>query len=140
DRYGFAEASIQLYAPLNEYFMFTSLLATRYEGSRPRTYDWFFTDIHDGGVITRWETFAFVKHRDWGAIGPYLQLMVLPRAGKHEAEFAYGFNATTRLGILSRNDQLFLTVLMRPNDPYYGQHSYYLPVRALLIYRIALSL
>ncbi|HEY2734488.1 MAG TPA: hypothetical protein VGI70_10920, partial [Polyangiales bacterium] len=38
DRYGFAEASIQLYAPFNEYFMFTSLLATRYEGSRPRSY------------------------------------------------------------------------------------------------------
>jgi hypothetical protein len=140
DRYAFAEGRVQLYAPFNEHFVFTSLLALRYEGSRPRSYDWFFTDIHDGGVITRWESLAFFKHRNLGGIGPYLQLMVLPRAGKHEAEFAYGFNAVSRLGLLNRNDLLFFTFLMRPNDPYYGQHSYYLPVRALIIYRMTLSL
>jgi hypothetical protein len=140
DRYVFAEGRVQLYAPFNEHFVLTSLLAARYEGSKPREYDWFFTDIHDGGVITRWETLAFFKHRDLGGIGPYLQLMVLPRAGKHETEFAYGFNAVTRLGLIDRDDLLFFTFLMRPNDPYYGQHSYFLPVRALLIYRITLSL
>jgi hypothetical protein len=140
DHYMFAEGRVQLYAPFNENFVLTSLLAVRYEGSKPREYDWFFTDIHDGGLMTRWETLAFFKHRDLGGIGPYLQLMVLPRAGKHETEFAYGFNAVTRLGLLDRNDLVFFTFLMRPNDPYYGQHSYFLPVRALIIYRITLSL
>jgi hypothetical protein len=140
DRYGFAEARVQLYAPFDEHFVLTSLLASRYEGSRPRSFDWFFTDIHDGGVITRWETLAFFKHRDFGGIGPYTQLMVLPRAGKHQAEFAYGFNAVSRLGLIARDDLLFLTFLMRPGDGSYGQHSYFAPVRALIVYRMTLSL
>ena len=140
DRFVIAEAKVQIYLPFNEYFVVTSLLAEGYQSRRPRTYDWFFTDVHDGGAMTRWETLAFFKHPDWGGIGPYLQLLVLPRAGHHESEFAYGFNAVTRLGLIDRNDLLFLTFLMRPGDPYYGQHSYFSPVRALLIYRMTLSL
>jgi hypothetical protein len=66
--------------------------------------------------------------------------MSLPRAGKHDTEFAAGFNAVTRLGLLERNDLLFLTFLMRPGDNQYGQHSYYLPIRALIIYRAVFSL
>jgi hypothetical protein len=140
DRYPFAEAKVQLYAPFNENFVLTSLLAEGYQGLRPRTYDWFYTDVHDPGLITRWETLAFFKHRDWGGIGPYLQLLVLPRAGHHESEFAWGFNAVARLGLIARNDLVFLTFLIRPGDPYYGQHSYFAPVRALIVYRITLSL
>jgi hypothetical protein len=140
DRYAFGSAWLQLYAPLNDYFVLTSQLMARYEGVRPRTYDWFYTDIHDAGVITQWETLAFVKHPKWGAIGPYLQVLSLPRAGHHEVEVAAGFNAVTRLGLIKRNDMLLLTVLMRPGDGYYGQHSYYAPVRALAIYRLSLSL
>jgi hypothetical protein len=140
DRYGFAEAKVQLYVPFNDNFVLTSLLAVGYQGLRRRSYDWFYTDVHDPGVITRWETLAFIKHRDWGAIGPYLQLLVLPRAGHHDSEFAYGFNAVARLGLIERNDLVFVTFLIRPGDPYYGQHSYFAPVRALIVYRVALSL
>jgi hypothetical protein len=140
DRFMFAEAKVQLYLPFNDNFVMTSLLAADYQGQRPRSYDWFYTDVHDPGVIARWETLAFVKHRDWGGIGPYLQLLVLPRAGHHESEFAYGFNAVTRLGLIARDDLLFLTFLMRAGDPYYGQHSYFAPVRALLVYRMTFSL
>lgn len=140
DAFFFSEARIQLYAPMNDYVMFTSLFGARYEGVRPRSYDQFYTDIHDAGVIPRWEMFLFVKHRNWGGIGPYTQLQWLPRDGKHVPEFAYGFNAVTRLGLIPRNDLVFLTFLMRPNDPYYGQHSYFAPFRALLVYRITLSL
>lgn len=140
DKFVFAEAGIQMYAPLNEYVMFTTLLAARYEDVKPRSYDQFYTDIHDGGVISRWEAFLFVKHRKWGGIGPYAQVQWLPRAGKHESEFAYGFNAVMRFGLIPRNDLLFLTFLMRPGDPYYGQHAYFAPFRALLVYRIMLAL
>jgi hypothetical protein len=115
-------------------------VAARYEGSMDRTYDWFFTSVHDGGVITRSETMLFVKHRDWGAIGPYVQVMSLPRAGKHDTEVALGFNATRRLGLVTRDDLVFLTFLIRPGDRYYGQHNYYSPVRALLVYRLILAL
>jgi hypothetical protein len=66
--------------------------------------------------------------------------MWLPRAGKHETEVAWGFNAVTRLGLIERNDLLFATFLIRPGDGSYGQHAYYSPVRALLIYRMQLDL
>lgn len=140
DHFPFAEARIQLYAPFNDYFVLSTLLAASYQGVQPRSYDWLFTDVHDAGVIMRWELLAFVKHRDWGGIGPYLQFQSLPRAGKHEPEFAFGFNLAVRPGIIDRNDLFFLTVLMRPGDPYYGQHAYFAPVRALFFYRIALQL
>lgn len=140
DHFPMAEGSVQLYAPFNEWVVFVSQLAARYEGLRPRTYDWFFTNIHDDGVMTRSETLLFFKHRNLGGFAPYLQVMWLPRAGKHEAEVAWGFNAVVRLGLIEENDLLFATFLIRPGDEYYGQHSYYSPVRALLIYRMQLAL
>ncbi len=140
DRFFMAEGSVSLYAPFNEWIVFTSQLAARYEGLRPRSYDWFFTNVHDDGVMSRLETLLFFKHRDWGGFAPYLQVMWLPRAGKHETEVAWGFNAVTRLGLIARNDLLFATFLIRPGDGSYGQHAYYSPVRALLIYRMLIDL
>jgi hypothetical protein len=140
DRFPMFEGSVQLYAPLNEYVLFTSQIATRYEGLRPRSYDWFFTNIHDDGLVTRSETQLFIKHRDYGGFAPYLQVMWLPRDGHHDVEVAWGFNAAIRLGLIDKNDLLFATFLIRPGDPYYGQHAYFSPVRALLIYRMYLQL
>lgn len=140
DSFFMAEATASIYAPFNEWIVFTSQLAARYEGLRPRSYDWFFANIHDPGVMTRSETLLFFKHRDLGGIAPYLQVMWLPRAGKHETEVAWGFNAVTRLGLIDRNDLLFATFLIRPGDRFYGQHAYFSPVRALLIYRMMIDL
>jgi hypothetical protein len=140
DQYPMAEVRAGLLFPFNEYFVMASTGALRYEGRRDRSYDWFYTSIYDRGVLGRFETQMYVKHRNWGGIGPYLQLLVLPRAGEHEMQWAIGFNAVTRLGLLPRNDLLFLTFLMRPGDPTYGQHAYYSPIRALLIYRMMFEL
>jgi hypothetical protein len=140
DDFPFAEARLQLYAPFNEHFVFTSLFAMRYEGLAARSYDWFFTTVHDPGWMPRWEAIAMFKHRDFGAIGPYLMVSSIPRAGGHDNEFAFGFNAMTRLGLIDRNDMLFITALMRPGDGLYGVHSYFAPVRALIVYRVTLSL
>jgi hypothetical protein len=140
DHFMMAEGSVSLFAPFNEWVVFTSQLAARYEGLRPRSYDWFFTNVHDPGLMTRLETLLFFKHRDWGGFAPYLQIMWLPRGGHHDTEVAWGFNAVTRLGLIQRNDLLFATFLIRPGDGSYGQHAYYSPVRALLIYRMQLDL
>lgn len=140
DDFPFAEARLQLYAPFNEHLVVTSLFAMRYEGLAPRSYDWFFTTVHDPGWMPRWEGIAMFKHRDWGAIGPYVMWSAIPRAGRHDNEFAFGFNAMTRLGLITRNDMLFITALMRPGDGLYGVHSYFAPVRALIVYRVTLSL
>lgn len=134
------EGRAALLFPFNDYLVMATLGALRHEGSEARSYDWFFANVHDGGLVGRWESQLYLKHRDWGGIGPYLQLMSLPRAGQHESEWAGGFNATTRLGLVPRGDLLFLTFLVRPGDPRYGQHTYHAPIRALLIYRMILEL
>jgi hypothetical protein len=138
--YPYAEASVSALMPLNEWMVFTTSFSARYEGIRPRSYDPFFTNIHDDGVMWISETNLFFKHRDWGGFAPYLQVMSLPRAGRHETEVAGGFNALMRLGLIRRNDLLLLTFLTRPRDRYYGQHGFFSPIRALLIYRLALEL
>jgi hypothetical protein len=140
DDFPFAEARFQLYAPFNEHLVVTSLFAMRYEGLAPRSYDWLLTTVHDPGWLPRWEASAMFKHRNLGAIGPYLMVTAIPRAGRHDTEFAFGFNAMTRLGLIDRNDMLFITMLMRPGDGMYGVHSYFAPVRALIVYRVTLSL
>jgi len=140
DHWMWAEARAMLLFPFNENLVMASLFAARHEDRGPRTFDWFFANVHDGGLTSRWETQLYVKHRDWGGIGPYVQVMWLPRAGRHDTEIAVGFNALTRPGLLPRDDLLFLTFLIRPNDDSYGQHSYYLPVRALLVYRMVFPL
>jgi len=140
DRYPVAEARLQMYMPFNDHFVATWIFSANYQGLKPRSFDWLLADIHDPGTIFRSEFVAFIKDRRWGGIGPYLQLQSLPRAGHYESEFSFGFNAATRPGLVARNDMLFLTFLVKPNDPYYGLHSYYAPVRALVLYRLQLWL
>lgn len=140
DAFPSAEVEASLLLPFNDHVVMQSSAAARYEGRADRSFDWFYTSIYDSGVLGRFETSIFLKHRDWGGIGPYLQLLLLPRDGKHEAQFAAGFNAVTRLGLITRNDLLFLTFLIRPGDDIFGQHDYFMPVRALLIYRMMLEL
>jgi len=140
DDWPYAEVRGSLYGPFNEYFVGMTTAALRYEGRDDRTFDWFYTSVYDRGFLGRWETQFYFKHRDWGGIGPYAQLLVLPRGGAHESQWAIGFNAVTRLGILRKDDLLFITFLIRPGDESYGQHSYYAPVRALAIYRVRLTL
>jgi hypothetical protein len=140
DHWPYAEARASLYLPFNEHVVAVSTVAARYEGRKDRTFDWFYTSVYDRGVFGRWETQLFFKHRDWGGIGPYAQLLYLPRGDKHDSQWALGFNAVTRMGLLRKDDLVFLTFLTRPGDSSYGQHSYYSPIRALLIYRMQLTL
>lgn len=140
DHFAIAEARFTVYAPFNEHLVMTSTLAANYQGLRDRSFDWVLADVHDSGVIARWDFQAFVKHRKWGGIGPYIQLQSLPRGDHREGEFTYGFNAVSRLGMVTRNDLILLTVLMKVNDAYFGQHSFYSPIRALITWRLILSL
>jgi hypothetical protein len=140
EAFGWGEARATLYFPFNEHVIGTTTGALRYEGRDDRSYDWFYTSVYDGGVIGRWEAQLFLKDRDWGGIGPYVQLLSLPRAGEHDAQWAFGFNAVTRLGLLHADDLLFLTFLIRPGDGIYGQHNYFSPIRSLLIYRMSFQL
>ena len=138
--YGIAEARATIYLPFNDHLIALANVALRHEGRPDRSFDWFYASVYDGGLMRRFEFQAFVKHPDFGGIGPYVQLLVLPRDGKLVEQWAGGFNLAFRLGILPRNDLIFWTLLVRPGDGEFGQHSYYSPVRSLLIYRMILDL
>ena len=138
--FAWMEARASLLFPINEYVVMSSTAAIRQEDRRDRSFDWIFASIYDRGLIGRFETQLFVKGRDWGGIGPYVQFLFLPRGDHHDTQLAAGFNATTRLGLVDRNDLLFLTFLCRPGDSTYGQHSYFSPIRALLVYRLIFDL
>lgn len=140
DRFAFAEARAALYLPLNDHVIATGLYGFRYEDRKPRSFDWINSDVHDGGWHQRFEANLFFKHRDFGAIAPYVQLLRLRRQGRLVDGWAGGFNIVTRPGIVRHDDILLLTFLIRPGDRYYGQHSMYSPVRALLIYRMQITL
>lgn len=140
DAFALAEGRATLYFPFNEHFVALATGALRYEGGDDRAFDWFYCSVYDAGLIGRFELQGFFKHPSWGGFGPYVQMLSLPRDGQHDDQWAWGFNAVTRLGLLPRNDLLFLTFLIRPGDGMYGQQSYFSPVRALLIYRIMLEL
>jgi hypothetical protein len=140
DAFPWGELRANLFFPFNEHAILVNNGALRYEARNDRSFDWFYTSVYDRGWLGRFESVLFLKHPDWGGIGPYVQLLVLPRAGEHEVQAAFGFNAVTRLGIMPRNDLLFLTFLIRPGDDQYGQHSYFSPIRALLIYRMIFAL
>jgi len=138
--YPIAEARAAIYLPFNEYLIALASGALRYEGRTDRSFDWYYTSIYDSGVMRRLEFQAFLKHPDFGGIGPYVQLLMLPRDGKLVEQWAGGFNLAFRLGILPRNDLIYWTLLIRPGDGKFGQQSYYSPVRSLLIYRMILDL
>jgi hypothetical protein len=140
DSFGWGEARATLYFPFNQYVIGTASGALRYEGRNDRSYDWFYTSVYDRGLIERFEAQLFLKHPNWGGFGPYLQLLMLPRDGSHDAQWAFGFNAVTRLGLIHSDDLLFLTFLIRPGDGMYGQHNYFSPIRSLLIYRMIFDL
>jgi hypothetical protein len=135
--YGYLEGHVGLYLPLNEWMILGSQFTAHYENSPDRSYDQIYANIHDGGLMYISETTLFFKHRDWGAIGPYMQVMSMPRAGHHETEAAWGFNGLTRLGLIKRNDAVVLSLLVRPGDGTYGQHWYYWPARLIVAYHMA---
>lgn len=138
--YPYAEASLGLFLPFNEWMVLVSQFLAHYEDSPTRTFDQVYANIHDGGMLWIAENTLLFKHRDWGAIGPYLQVISMPRDGHHETEIAWGFNAMTRVGLIRRDDVLAGSVLVRPGDGNYGQHWYFMPARIILTYSMAFAL
>ena len=134
--FAFAEGRINLLLPFNDFLVGTAHWALRYEGRQPRSYDWVHTDIHDGGLFQRFEASLFAKHRDYGAIAPYVQMLRLRQGDRLRTAWAVGLNMVTRPGIVRHDDVLLITLLVRPSDPFYGQHSYFAPIRALVAYRL----
>jgi hypothetical protein len=114
--------------------------AVRYEESPDNAFDWFHTNVHDGGVLWKADATVFFRHASFGAIGPSARYMRLPRHGGAAGELAYGFTFGTRPGLKERSDLLLLQFLTSPSDDTFGFHVTRLPVFAMLIYRASFGL
>jgi hypothetical protein len=139
-KYPYAEAGVSLLLPLNNFMVFGSQFLAHYENSPDRSFDPVYTNLHDGGLLMVSETSLLFKHKNWGALGPYLQVISIPRDGRHETQVAAGFNALTRVGLIQRNDALIASLLVRPGDGSYGNHWYYMPARLIVAYRMSFAL
>jgi hypothetical protein len=139
-KYPYLEAGAGLYLPLNDNMILASSFMVRWEDSPDRSFDQLYANLHDGGLLYASETTMFFKHKDWGAIGPYLQVLSLPRQDRHETQVAAGFNLLTRVGLIQRNDVFIASMLFRPGDDSYGLHWYYMPARLIVSYRMAFPL
>jgi hypothetical protein len=139
----FGEGRATLSLPLNDYMVFQSINALRFEGGPDRTFDWRLGIVRDAGMQVRSDTVLFFKHRNWGALGPQVQVLNYPLAGVRNTQVNYGFTFTTRPGLRARNDIFFLSVLFGiggtvngvPTQDVYGNHLFKMPVTFQLAYR-----
>jgi hypothetical protein len=149
----FYEGRAMLTVPLDSFF----LLATgtlRNEDREDNSFDWFHGNVHDGGLLGKLETTLFFRHKSFGALGPYLRFMDLPRTdpqtgtSRRETELAYGFMFGTRPGLVRATrgnaDLLLLMMAFRFGDDDFGLHGYRevidVPMVVLLAYRVTLAL
>ncbi len=134
-----AEGRFRLVVPL-ESLWFVTNHAVRWEGAPENSFDWFNTNIHDGGVLYRGDAVLFFRNRYFGALGPYVRWMNMPRGTSRTNEVSAGLMYVVRLGIKHRDDLLSLQVLVRPGDDEFGFQVLRLPLWVMLIYRASFKL
>jgi len=147
--YTFYEGRFRLIIPLDWMFM-TNVLTLRHENQADNSFDWLHANVHDGGNLTKLESTLFFRHRDFGAIGPYLRYMNLPRTdpadgrSKRVGEIAYGFVYGTRPGFvrpkMGNIDLFLLQMMFRFGDEDFGLQAYRIPLYLLAVYRVTLGL
>ena len=76
-----AEGRIRAVIPLESLWLVTNG-ALRHESGPGNAFDWFHTNVHDGGLLWRADATLFVRHEDYGAIGPAIRYMRYPKKGK----------------------------------------------------------
>ncbi len=104
------------------------------------SFDWFHTNVHDAGRLARVDGTLFYRHGRFGAIGPTVRYLDVPRNGGRAGEIAYGLTFGTRPGFFRRDDLLLVQTLvdLRDQDRTFGWHVGPLariPLYAMLIYR-----
>ncbi|MBX3201964.1 MAG: hypothetical protein KF894_27760 [Labilithrix sp.] len=129
----------RLVIPLDRLWFVTNH-ALRWEGSPENTYDWFHTNVHDGGVLYRGDAVLFVRSASLGALGPYARYMDMPRGGRRRGELAAGLFYGIRPGLKQRDDLLSVVVLARPGDDEFGFHVLRLPLWTMVLYRASFRL
>ncbi|MFO0572302.1 MAG: hypothetical protein U0263_42170 [Polyangiaceae bacterium] len=144
--YAYGEGRFRMVVPLDPLF----LVATgtlRYEDCEDNSFDWYHAFVHDHGLMEKAEGTLFYRHRDFGAIGPYLRFMNVPRMSsdgesKRANELNYGFVYGTRPGLVrprgGNSDLLLVQMVVKFGDKDFGLHPYHLPAYPLVVYRAVL--
>jgi hypothetical protein len=139
ESWGWGEGRGRLVIPLDRLWL-VSNHAVRWEDSPRNTFDWFHTNVHDGGVLYRGDAVLFVRSESLGAIGPYVRYMDMPRNDARRGELSAGFIYGVRLGLKKRDDLLNVIVLTRPGDDEFGFHVLRLPLWTMVVYRASFRL
>ena len=144
--YGEGRATLSL--PFNDNFLFNAINTLRVDAAAmpDRTFDWRTGVVRDGGVMLKSDIMFFVKDRDWGAIGPMVQILDFGLGSERLTQINYGFQIVTRPGFMRRNDIFFLQVLFNPgstfgtydNNAGYGNHLIFAPIAFTMAYRMVL--
>lgn len=137
--WNWAEARARLVIPLEPLWLVTNL-AMRWEGQPDNTYDWFHTNVHDGGRLLRFDATMFVRAASFGGLGPTVRILDMPQRGKRVTEVAYGLTFGTRPGVFRKDDLFLFQTLVRPGDKEFGFHITRLPAYVMLIYRASFEL
>lgn len=140
--FGFVEGRAQLVLPMNDHVLFNSVNSIRYEARPDRSFDWFLGVVHDGGNYVRSDNMLLFKHRDWGGIGPLVQLLDFPLDGQRYTIVNWGGMFVTRPG-LRRRDDIFLVQLLFHSGEFrdsFGVHTWRGPFNLLIAYRSLIEL
>lgn len=137
--WNWAEARARLVIPLEPLWLVANL-AMRWEDQPDNTYDWFHTNVHDGGRLLRFDATMFFRAASFGGVGPTVRLLDMPQRGKRVTEVAYGLTLGTRPGVFRKDDLFLFQTLVRPGDREFGFHITHLPAYVMLIYRASFQL
>lgn len=145
--FGYAEGRVRLALPLDDFFLL-STLTRRFEDRRADTFDWYHADIHGGGWLTKEETVLLYRHRSFGAVGPLVRYMNVPKDGGRHDELHAGLVFMTRPGLVRPkhhdSDLVLAQVVGQPGgsflNPEYGLQGWHVPLYVMLVYRATLAL
>jgi hypothetical protein len=145
--FGWLEGRAQLDLPFNDYVLFHNVNSIRTSGAPARSFDNQIGVVHDGNYV-RSDFQLFLKHRDFGAIGPMAQVLNFPLGERRFTQINYGFALLTRAGLVRRDDFVFFQMLWNVGDSLggidnrdtYGMALLRGPVTFTLAYRSVISL
>lgn len=139
----YAEGRIILSLPFNDGLVFNSINRFRFEGRPDRSFDWRMATVHDGNYFSS-ENMLLLKARNFGGMGPMIQVMNYDNGGRSLTQFNWGAVFTTRVGLRDRNDLIFIQALINTGgighdaSRSYGLHYLTIPMSLVLAYRAVL--
>lgn len=137
-RWPWAEARSRLVVPL-DFLWLVGNAAFRWEDAPAQSFDWFHTNVHDGGRLFRADATLFYRHPRLGGVGPTVRYMSLPRGDGRADEIAFGLTLGTR-PVWRRDRDLLLVQTLYRNDPEFGFHVLRAPLFVMVVYRMSFGL